>query len=366
MSRPSGSRGKVTAVVGAQYGSEGKGAIVAHLAHDYGIHVRTGGPNAGHTFYAGGKTHVMQSVPCGWINPLADVYIGRGALVEPAKLAEELDHIEAFMPGARARVRVDAFAGVISEAHYAEEGGIKGDIHKRFGSTGKGVGASRRDRMSRLIENFTFMHEIAQEFGFEDLIVEDTAAEIYSGAIDGYDVLLEGAQGSGLSLIHGTWPYVTSNDTNAASLAADAGMPPQWVSDVILVARTMPIRVAGNSGPLHDETDWDSLSCRLGRSVTEKTTVTKLTRRIGSWDPSLFDKSVRLNGATQVALTFLDYLGDGSDYGVRSMDKLSQSTLDFITDIELVHRVYVRWLKTGPTAAMIIDRGEKGETKCAM
>ena len=352
-------KGKVTAIVGAQYGSEGKGAIVAHLADQYEIHVRTGGPNAGHTFYFDGQAHVMQTIPCGWINKHATCVIGRGALIDPDQFLREVDHIESVMPGSSTRILIDAHAGIIGESHYKEEGGTSGALHKRMGSTGKGVGAARRDRMSRDPLKFQFVHQhpAFEHFKQRGQVIEDTSAWLYRAIGEhGRSCLLEGAQGSALSLTFGHWPYVTSSDTNAATMAAAAGLPPQWVDDVILVARTFPIRVAGNSGPLANETDWQRMSVKLNRSVTEKTTVTKLTRRIGEWDDALFAKAVKLNGCKEVAVTFVDYLDKGQDYGCGSWDYLSAAAQTFVYDIEETHGVHVRWIKTGPKAEHIIER----------
>ena len=83
------SRGKLAVLVGGQYGSEGKGAIAKHVAFDFNVHVRVGSPNAGHTFYWEGAKHVMQSIPCGWINPYATIIIGRGALLNMKQLTKE-------------------------------------------------------------------------------------------------------------------------------------------------------------------------------------------------------------------------------------------------------------------------------------
>ena len=351
-------KGRVTAIVGAQYGSEGKGAIVAHIADLFDIHLRTGGPNAGHTFYWDGQAHVMQTIPCGWANKHATCVIGRGALIDPDQFLREIDHIEGALPGSSRRVIIDAHAGIIDNNHYEEEGGTKGALHKRMGSTGKGVGAARRDRMSRDPQRFRFVyqHPAFEKYVLNGQVMDDTASWLHSQIGGGRSCLLEGAQGSGLSLTFGYWPYVTSSDTNAATMAADAGIPPQWVDDVILVARTYPIRVAGNSGPLANETTWEKMSQQLNRSVTEKTTVTKLVRRIGEWDDSLFGKAVKLNGAKQVALTFVDYLGSGTDYACDSWDHLSDKAQSMVYDIEEAHGVHVRWIKTGPKSEHIIER----------
>lgn len=142
-------QGDVLALVGGQYGSEGKGVIVASIAENYDVHVRTGGTNAGHTFWYADAKRVMQTIPCGWVNPWASIVIGRGGLIEVGILKREVDEILAIDPHFTDRLVVDAQCGVISDWHMDEEGGVEGELHQRIGSTGKGVGAARRDRLMR-------------------------------------------------------------------------------------------------------------------------------------------------------------------------------------------------------------------------
>ncbi len=348
----------VTAVVGAQYGSEGKGIVVHHIAGDYQVHVRTGAPNAGHTFFHKGQKWVAQSVPCGWVNPNALLVIGAGALIDMAILHKEVQAIYDVDPTIRERLAIDAHAGIISGFHSTEEGGVSGEMHQRIGSTGKGVGAARRDRLMRDPAKFQFFEEIASDWivakpdGSEhwplsNLICPMPTAKLLAGLYrDGSNILLEGAQGSGLSLIHGPWPYVTSTDTNAAQMCADCGLPPQYVTDVLLVARTFPIRVHGNSGPLENERTWEYMSKRLGRPVTEQTTVTHKTRRIGDWDEKLLDQAIILNGAKSVVLTFMDYL-DMADEGEIDWNALSDTARTFIEYVRVRFDVDVPFVVTG-------------------
>ena len=106
-------KGKLTVVVGGQYGSEGKGAIVAKVADQYNVHVRVGSHNAGHTFYWNGDKHVMQSIPCGWTNPKAIIVIGRGALLNMKQLMKELEHIEHYYPDFIDNLRPQSISAVL-------------------------------------------------------------------------------------------------------------------------------------------------------------------------------------------------------------------------------------------------------------
>jgi adenylosuccinate synthase len=143
-------------------------------------------------------------------------------------------------------------------------------------------------------------------------------------------------------------------------MLADCGLPPSAMTDCILVARTYPIRVAGNSGPLEEELTWAEISKRTGKKVEERTTVTNKIRRIGRWDSKLFIKAVRLNGPTEVAITFMDYLYP-RDTGKVVMDDLSKAAQEFIDFIETLSApARVRYIGTGPGPdgpVCMIDRG---------
>lgn len=326
--------GRMVAVLGAQYGSEGKGVIVASMANDFGVHVRVGSPNAGHTFRWKGEKHVMQSIPCGWTNPNAQIVIGRGALISKEPLLRELEHIERYYPNFRERLHIDPKAGVLDERFHLEEGGVEGEAHRRIGSTGEGVGPARAARIGRRPEEFRLFESVAEEWGLRECISENTPQKILKWKSLGENVLLEGTQGSALSLLHSYWPYCTSIDTNAAAILSEIGLPPAALDSVVLVARTFPIRVAGNSGPMKGELSWEELSARTGRPVEERTTVTRKVRRVGEWDPELLRSAVHFNAPTSFAFTFLDYL-DPEVEGSSSYREILQSEacLDFLVDI---------------------------------
>lgn len=344
---------KITALIDGQFGSTGKGNIVAKIASEYSAHVRVGSPNAGHSFKINGSTHVNQIVPVGWKNPDAELFIGRGALVNPRILTEEVEKIERIDPTIRERLFIDARAGVLSPWHEEAEGHTSGELHQRIGSTGEGVGAARIDRIKRDPEFFKLFGELELD-GFNT--VTSVAERIAERSEQGESTLLEGAQGSGLDLIHGTWPYCTSNGTGAAQLAADIGVPPQRVTDVIMVLRTFPIRVAGNSGPLKDEITWEELSEELGIDLTpEKTTVTKKIRRIGRWDADLVREAVVLNAPTAFAINFIDYINP-ADAGVKSYDALSAVSRTFIEQVEREYKTPVHFVGTGGSEWEVIDR----------
>lgn len=351
------SRGDILAVVGAQYGSEGKGNIVAHIANDYQVHVRVGGPNAGHSFKSDGRTWKMQSIPCGWINPEATLVIGRGALISIDQLVKEFEELGDAGIDLTPRLLIDKGAGIISPWHHNQAGGVHGEAHRRYGSTGEGVGVARLARIDRRPGegDSGFYHAgtlplsmVPKNFRdtWSRMLIDDTPRAILSRCADGQNVLLEGTQGSALSLIHGPWPYVTNHDTNAAQFAADCGLPPRLVNRCLLVMRTLPIRVAGNSGPMQYEISWDEVSRRVGKKVTEQTTVTKKTRRVAEWDEALIEQAVLLNGPTSVAINFLDYL-DPKCEGISDSGDLSERAWTFIDYVDRMCGAPVRMVGVG-------------------
>lgn len=344
-------RGKLVVLVGGQYGSEGKGAIAKHLAYDFNVHVRVGSPNAGHTLYWNGEKHVQQSIPCGWINPFATIVIGRGALLNMKQLMKELVHTLSYYPDFLSRLKIDAKAGVLSEKFHEMEGGVNGEMHRRIGSTGEGVGPARIARLLRDPEKFHLFEEVAEEYGLEQCVTYNTPKLLADLQDQGKNILIEGTQGSGLSLLHSHWPYCTSIDTNAAGIISEVGIAPSRVTDVLMVCRTFPIRVAGNSGPMQNEISWDELNSRLHCSIqAEKTTVTKKIRRIAEWDQDLFEQSLMLNAPTSIALTFADYV-DPSVKDVNLIEEVKKSEkLNEFIDSKPGLRPLLQFIGTGPDA----------------
>jgi adenylosuccinate synthase len=358
-------KGDVLAVVGGQYGSEGKGNCVAHVANRYDIHVRTGGPNAGHSHQVNGRIFKQQVVPVGWSNPNARIVIGIGGLVPIDMLVSEVKDIMSEDTSIVERLYIDGGAGVLDHKFHEEEGGTDGTIHQRIGSTGEGVGAARRARLRR-DSSFRLMRDALADLDAEcdgvgipplsGRIVENTSHLLREWSDGGLAILLEGTQGSGLSLIHGPWPFCTSADTNAAQLAADAGIPPHRVTSVLLVVRTYPIRVAGNSGPLDGELTWEEMKERIPGITEERTTVTNKVRRIADWDEVLLRRALTLNDPTSIALNFVDYLSP-EDTAKDDFASLSERSMRFVTYLETTFGVPVSLIGTGGDTWQIIDRG---------
>lgn len=280
------------ALVGGQFGSEGKGVIAAGLAHLFDVAIRTGGPNAGHSFYFKGELYKMRSVPCAWVNPTCALAIGPGAVVDPVLLRQEAALV-------RRRIAVDPLATIITSEQHREE--VDAGMRASIGSTTEGVGAARIAKIRR-----DGAAVLAREYSWDSewIGIVPTADVLGDRPVR---VMLEGTQGALLSLHHGNYPFVTSADTNAAQLAADAGLPPSAVEHTHLVVRTYPIRVAGNSGPTGGtETMFENLP--NPPALPERTTVTKNVRRVFTFSDVDLARAIRLNDPCGVWVTFGDYL----------------------------------------------------------
>ncbi len=347
--------GKVTAIIDMGLGSSGKGVVARYLqgTDKFDYAVRVGAPNAGHSLEFGGKLYKMQSIPCNWIDPDCALVIGAGGLINVKILAREIEEIKQVYPNILSRLFVDANCGILDQVHADAEGhDTQGNLKSPIGSTAEGVGAARIARIQRDPAKFRLARD-CQELRDLGVKIVDFAAGVLVDAIkNGKSVVLEGSQGTHLSLYHGQWPYVTSGDSSPACMLGEIGIPAQFLTEVVGVARTYPIRVAnptlveGTSGPLKNETSWEEISKKIGREVQEMTTVTKRIRRVGEWDDELFGKSVILNAPTYVALTFADYL-DAQDYGRTSYGELSQTAKDFITRVETEFGVKIGLVGTG-------------------
>ena len=307
--------GQLDVVVGGQFGSEAKGHVTAQLARrrlaeGYQVTaVRVAGPNAGHSAIGvlDRKKWSLRQVPVAAVVDLnVKLVIGAGSEVDEEVLAEECHDLDAAGYRVSERLAVDGQATVLEASHKAAEADF--DYNQRFGSTAKGIGQAR---MARLDRSAAIWSDGSDEPS------NDTALELQRRLLNRECVIVEGTQGYGLGLHAGYYPYCTSSDCRAIDFLAMAGLSP-WRhdlrTDVWVVARTYPIRVAGNSGPLYGELSWEQMHELTGGYVNtpELTTVTKKPRRIGSWDGELVHRALLGNGApseqTHLVVTFLDYI----------------------------------------------------------
>ena len=346
--------GRLIMVVGMQFGSEGKGAIASYLAPVMSMGVRTGASNAGHTIYFQGTPFVMHQIPCTWVNPVAQLVLGRGAIISLPVLLEEIALIERYLPGVCRRLYIDRNAHVITAEHIRREAGT--GLAERIGSTsatvGKGIGAATAAKVMRE-DSCLLAFQVPELAPY----CVDTVDLINSALDASQFVFLEGTQGFGLSLEHGEFPFVTSRDTSVAALAASVGVSPHaFQTEVIGVARTYPIRVAGSSGPFDDDSEelsWSEVTRRSGSPdpLIEYTSVTKNVRRVATFSLEGFRNACQVNRPTEIALTFADYI----DWKVHGKEELTYPVEEFLADVESIAKVPVTLVGTGPRTIIDYD-----------
>ncbi len=328
----------LTVVVGGFFGDEGKGKIISYLAvrDDPAIVVRGGaGPNAGHTIRDGNQTYKVRMLSCGFLNKNAKVMIGPGVVIDPEVLERE---IGSFAPG---RSFIDRNCGIIEAAHRARDS--KGELKEKIGSTGSGTGPANADRAMRTLR-------LAKDFDSLSGITADVPFETNSALAAGRNVLVEGTQGTFLSLWHGTYPFVTSKDVTASGICADIGIGPTKVDEVIIVFKSYVTRVG--TGPLDKELSPEKMK---NKGWAEFGTVTGRPRRAAEFDFDLARRAIMLNGATQISITKLDVLFPDCA-GSTSYDRLSNEARSFIQRIEDELGTPVTLVGTGPAVHDIIDR----------
>lgn len=330
---PTGSAGTpdttLDVIVGTQFGSEGKGHVTDQVIRQYTqsphpvLSVRVGGPNAGHCVIDPKTNHkyAFRSLPVGAIHD-THLLVAAGSELDMPVLLAEIE--EVINQGHPVTLNIDPQATVLTNDHIQQE--TSSDLNARTGSTAKGIGAARADRIWRqapivadlyqdglggpAAEAAQTLDEIRSRVAISGgaLTHQDTTAyvEQIKAARSGAHVVIEGTQGYGLGLHAGLYPQCTSNDARAVDFLAMAGINP-WDGwgrfQVYGATRTNPIRVAGNSGPLKGETTWEDLG-----QEPEQTTVTQKTRRVGDWDPDLVARAVRHGGVHAIALTMVDKL----------------------------------------------------------
>jgi adenylosuccinate synthase len=335
---------KATAVIGTQWGDEGKGKIVDLLAADADFIVRFhGGNNAGHTLVVGGEKTILNLVPAGVLHPGKVCVMGPGMVVDPDVLIREIDALKARGYLADDRwLRLSEQAHLILPYHRAidrarerlrEAGAI--------GTTGRGIGPAYEDKMAR---TGIRVGDLFDDGGFRDALgrslrekneylqamlgeaphdghevaalartwrdrlapyVADAGAEVRAVLAAGKRVLLEGAQGMLLDVDHGTYPYVTSSNCVAGSASAGAGIPPKALGRVIGIAKTYTTRVGG--GPFPTELT-DATGERLRADGDEFGATTGRPRRCGWFDAVVVRQAIALSGVDGLAFTKLDVL----------------------------------------------------------
>jgi adenylosuccinate synthase len=353
------------AVIGAQWGDEGKGKIVDWLSARADVVVRfQGGHNAGHTLVIDGVTYKLSLLPSGVVRPGKLSVLGNGVVVDPWALIEEIEQIRAKGVAVTPETLVLAEnAALILPVHReldrARETSNSGT---RLGTTGRGIGPAYEDKVGRrairvvdLKDTSTLKAKVERLLAHHNALrrgsgVDEADANELTRALSeiapkvlpyaapvwrrleaarkaGRRILFEGAQGALLDIDHGTYPYVTSSNTVAGQAAAGSGCGPRDVGFVLGIAKAYTTRVG--EGPFPTELN-DEIGERIGRTGAEFGTVTGRKRRCGWFDAVLVRQTVATGGIDGIALTKLDVLDGFEEVRVCTGYVLAGGKLDYL------------------------------------
>ncbi len=372
--------GKADLIVGLQWGDEGKGKIVDHMAqtHDYVCRF-AGGHNAGHTIVIGDKKYALHLIPSGVLNPNAKNIVGNGVVISPVDFIKEMEQFDDL----EGRLFLSDKAHILLPYHASIDQAkerMKGD--KAIGTTGKGIGPAYADKISRvghrlgellepqkladkIMTYFETNKSLFEVMGVEipdqnDLVEElegyrsilapyvtDTTQLIWKVIDEGKKILLEGAQGTMLDIDHGTYPYVTSSTTVSAGACSGLGISPKDIGKVTGIAKAYCTRV-GN-GPFPSE-EFGAEGDRLRENGHEFGTTTGRPRRCGWFDAVAMRHAVRVNGVDQVALMKLDVLDGFDEVRVCIAYEVDGKEIDYVPyeleDAKPVYKTFAGWSKT--------------------
>lgn len=332
------------AIIGAQWGDEGKGKITDLLAEKCDMVVRyQGGHNAGHTIWVNGVKTVLHVIPSGVLHPHCLSVIGHGVVLEPENFLAELAKIKGVTKVTPDNLKLSSTATVITSYHKLLDAARESQGPEKIGTTGKGIGPAYEDKVSRraikvkdLLDKDTLVRRLSNGYAEKAILfkhlyqieipsieqeverlyrygeslkdyVTDTFSLIDDQLSKGKRVLYEGAQGILLDVDYGTYPYVTSSSTAGAGIYTGAGIPGKKLEEVIGVAKAYTTRVG--EGPFPTEL-FDDLGSEIQIKGSEIGATTGRKRRCGWIDIPLLRYSVKCSHLTSIALTKLDILSN--------------------------------------------------------
>lgn len=382
-------RTKAIAVVGAQWGDEGKGKVVDYLASSFDYTARyAGGHNAGHTVIFNGHRYVLQLVPSGILRPEKKAVIGPGAVVDPAALVDELENLKKSGVEVRGRLFLSNRAHLIFPYHREmDKAAETARGEAKIGTTSRGIGPAYEDKMARrgirvcdLLQPDCFRAKLERVFAEKDAIsraayghpleiagvvdqylelaahirglVADTAVLLNDALDAGESVLFEGAQGTMLDIDHGTYPFVTSSNATSGGAAAGLGVAPTRITGVAGVTKAYTTRVG--SGPFPTEMpDLDAQEVRTRGN--EFGAVTGRPRRCGWLDLVVLRYAKMLNGIDSLVVTKLDVFDEQPEIKVcigyrHKGQPIANMPPDFetLSQIEPEYRTLPGWKKPTP------------------
>lgn len=377
------------AVMGLQWGDEGKGKAIDYLAHDFDVVVRyQGGHNAGHTIYYEGKKAVLHLLPSGIFSKGVISVIGNGVVVNPVQLKDEIKGVEAHGVSLGAEnLELSLFAPLILPEHQHLDIVFEDSRYVKIGTTKRGIGPAYEDLIGRravfvrdLLDKDTFYKKVKPlnehynkliEASGGETIALDSYFDEYAGAgrflepyakntiysLNGYyrqgkNILFEGAQGVLLDIRFGTYPFVTSSSPTVGGICTGTGLPFKSVEKIIGISKAYTTRVGG--GPFPSEL-FDAEAEFLREKGGEYGATTGRPRRVGWLDLVALKYAIMINALDEVFFTKLDVLDEFDEiravtaYEYEGEEKeVFEPSIDYLENIKPVLKTFPGW-KTGTT-----------------
>ena len=388
----------INAIVGGQWGDEGKGKIVDLLSKNTSVVARyQGGANAGHTVYYNNKKIVLHQIPTGILRKNSQCILGKGMVLDPIGIVDEIQCLVDNDVNFKDRILIDFYAHVVTPIHKLIDKTNELRSGNKIGTTCKGIGPTYKDKYDRigirmidtldldtlkiklssrldlaqknneiddvdnLLEEFeqfyTACNKISQ-------FIHDTFPVLYTNL--SHNILIEGAQGTLLDIDHGTFPYVTSSNCTAGGISTGLGIPGNKLNNIIGIFKAYVTRVG--SGPFPTEL-FDADGEKLQSLGKEFGATTGRPRRCGWFDLVAAKYSVQINGLTGIALTKLDILDDFDtikvcthyDYKGKEVKYLS-SVINDLENVKPVYKEFAGWSQSVMDAKTFADLPHEAKT----
>lgn len=342
------------AVIGSQWGDEGKGKIVDYLSEKASYVIRfQGGNNAGHTVKIGDKSVALHNIPSGVCRGKKSV-LGNGVVVNINALFNEINELEEQGFNIDGNLFISERAHIITQEHIELDKKQENTRKRKVGTTEKGIGPCYSNKIDRhgirvidflekpeLIENYYFLAEKLKPY------VKDTFELLYNAIENGENLIFEGAQGTFLDIDHGTYPYVTSSNTTIAGICSGTGIAPRYIDRVVGLLKAYTTRVGNGYFPTEQKNKVGETLLNVGK---EFGTTTGRKRRCGWLDLFMANYSRKLNGIDYWVITKSDILSVFNEIKVCIGYKYNNELLTnypssriVLKNIEPIYKVFKGW-----------------------
>ena len=388
----------INAIVGGQWGDEGKGKIVDLLSKNTSVVARyQGGANAGHTVYYNNKKIVLHQIPTGILRKNSQCILGKGMVLDPIGIVDEIQCLVDNDVNFKDRILIDFYAHVVTPIHKLIDKTNELRSGNKIGTTCKGIGPTYKDKYDRIgirmidtldldalktklssrldlakknneIDDDNNLLEEFEQFYIAcnkiSQFIHDTFPVLYTNL--SHNILIEGAQGTLLDIDHGTFPYVTSSNCTAGGISTGLGIPGNKLNNIIGIFKAYVTRVG--SGPFPTEL-FDADGEKLQSLGKEFGATTGRPRRCGWFDLVAAKYSVQINGLTGIALTKLDILDDFDtikvcthyDYKGKEVKYLS-SVINDLENVKPVYKEFAGWSQSVMDAKTFADLPHEAKT----